>query len=377
MSKATLLLSALLLFGLFPGPDTETTPIGLAIPSAHATAAQPHAAPQPGTVGEVGQVRGMRVGVSVEASDLRSERFQRTVAQHFTTVTPENALKIGRSGRPTSFDWTDADLIAGFARDQGLGMRLHTLVWEHRDGQAPGMATMTPESCRAWLHDHTRAAISRYGDLLAAVDVVNEPLDAKGRVHMPRWSGCLSADPIAFALEEARAALIASGHPDVELVINEYDVLMPGPKADGYWLLARNLKDRGAPVTTIGFQAHLGLEDRLDERALRDNLKRFADMGYNIEITELDVVARNPRTSRAHADERTAELMGKVVGACIAAAGPRCVGVTAWGLTDAVHHKVRGVAGSHEAPTLFDGDLQAKPSYNAVAQALSTARPTL
>jgi endo-1,4-beta-xylanase len=152
---------------------------------------------------------------------------------------------------------------------------------------------------------------------------------------------------------------------------------MPGPKADGYWLLARNLKDRGSPVTTIGFQAHLGLEDRLDEAAMRDNLKRFADMGYNIEITEMDVVARNPRTSRAHADEREAQLMSQVVAACVAAAGPRCVGVTAWGLTDALHHKVRGVAGSHETPTLFDEDVRPKPAYAAVAQAISKARPTL
>lgn len=377
MPKAPLLLSALLLFGLLPRPDNDRTPIALTLPSAHATASTPHAAPQEGSIGEVGKLRGMRVGVSLEATDLRSDRILRTVAQHFTTVTPENALKIGRFGRPTSFDWTDADQIAAFARDQGLGMRLHTLVWEHRDGQAPGMSTMTPETCSAWLRDHTQAVIGRYADLLAAVDVVNEPLDAQGHVHMPRWSACLNDDPVAFALDQAHAALVKAGHPGVELVINEYDVLMPGPKADGYWLLARNLKDRGAPVTTIGFQAHLGLEDRLDERKLVDNLKRFADMGYNIEITELDVVARNPRTSRAHAEEQEAKLMAEVVAACVAAAGPRCVGVTAWGLTDALHHKVRGVPGSHETPTLFDEDVQPKAAYTAVAQALSKARPTL
>ena len=377
MSRGSLLLSTLLLFGLLPRPDTERTPISLSLPSAQATVSTPHAAPVEGSIGQVGKLRGMRVGVSLEASDLRSDRVMRTVAQNFTTVTPENALKIGRYGRPTSFDWTDADQIAAFARDQGLGMRLHTLIWEHRDGQAPGMSTMSHASCSAWLHNHTQAVIGRYADLLAAVDVVNEPLDARGNVYMPRWSACLNDDPVGVALDEAHAALVRAGHPNVELVINEYDVLMPGPKADGYWLLARNLKDRGSPVTTIGFQAHLGLEDRLDEGAMRDNLRRFADMGYNIEITEMDVVARNPRTSRVHADEREAQLMSQVVAACVAAAGPRCVGVTAWGLTDALHHKVRGVAGSHETPTLFDEDVSPKPAYAAVAQAISKARPTL
>ena len=358
MSRGSLLLSTLLLFGLLPRPDTERTPISLSLPSAQATVSTAHAAPVEGSIGQVGKLRGMRVGVSLEASDLRSDRVMRTVAQNFTTV-------------------TDADQIAAVARDQGLGMRLHTLVWEHRDGQAPGMSTMSHASCSAWLHNHTQAVIGRYADLLAAVDVVNEPLDARGNVYMPRWSACLNDDPVGVALEEAHAALVRAGHPNVELVINEYDVLMPGPKADGYWLLARNLKDRGSPVTTIGFQAHLGLEDRLDEGAMRDNLRRFADMGYNIEITEMDVVARNPRTSRAHADEREAQLMSQVVAACVAAAGPRCVGVTAWGLTDALHHKVRGVAGSHETPTLFDEDVRPKPAYAAVAQAISKARPTL
>jgi endo-1,4-beta-xylanase len=334
------------------------------------TAGARQAAPTAGTLGAAARRQGKRFGVSVEARDLDSPRFTRALTQHFTTVTPENALKLGPHGRPGGFDYTDADRIAGFVREAGMGMRLHTLVWEHNDGRISGMNAMSPAECGKALHDHAVRTIGRYADVLDAVDVVNEPLDAQGRVHMPRWTGCLGTDPIGFAFQSAADAIQRAGHPEIQLALNEFDVLQPGPKADGYWLLARNLKDRGVPLTTVGFQAHLKADDRLTVAGVRENLQRFVDAGLKIEITELDVTRGRAKLDDRALANRQSELVAVVLQACAEAGGASCLGATSWGLSDDVHWRVRDVPGSRETPALLDEHKQPKPSYDAALRAL-------
>lgn len=343
-----------------------TTPI----PVANAAHHPQSPSPAPSTIGAFGQARGMRVGVAVRGQDLTSPQFGRTIVDHFTTITPENALKLGLHGRAQGFDWSEADAIAAFAQDHGLGLRLHTLVWEHEDGLMPGMSSLSPAACQAKLRHHIRDTIARYGDQLVAIDVVNEPLDEGGNLRLSRWTACLGTDPLGFAFHTAHEALVEEGRTEVALVLNEYGVLQPGPKADGLWRLVRDLRARGVPVDTVGVQAHIDALQPPKPRAMQETLERYAQAGLRVEITELDVTLLRPRADRSGLDKQQATIVHDVAAACLAAAGSMCAGVTSWGVSDDVHWQVHDKPGSRETPTLFDALHRPKPAYDSLRAAL-------
>ncbi|HMV70527.1 MAG TPA: endo-1,4-beta-xylanase [Myxococcota bacterium] len=344
---------------------------GAPIPVAQAANRPLLGSPAPASVGSVAQARGMRVGAAVEARDLTSASFGRTVVEHFTSLTPENALKLGRHSTAHGFDWSEGDAIANFARDHGLGMRLHTFVWEERDGLLPDMSTLTPAACRARLTDHIHAAVRRYADVAVAIDVVNEPLDANGDNRMRRWTACLDADPIEFAFRATHAALAEVGRLDVSLVLNEYGIMEPGPKADGMWRLVRDLRARGVPVDTVGVQAHVDAAHPPEAADMVAALTRYAEVGLRVEVTELDVILERPRADRSRFDDQHARVVRDVASACLRAAGTMCSGVTSWGVSDDVHWRVRGVGGSRETPTLLNERHQPKAAYLALIDALA------
>ncbi len=75
----------------------------------------------------------------------------------------------------------------------------------------------------------------------------------------------------------------------------------------------------GVPVDAIGFQCHFTLGQIPD--TLQENLQRFADLGLDVAITELDINLMGP--SNATALEQQAKDYWTVVNACVQT--KRCV----------------------------------------------------
>lgn len=319
-------------------------------------------APTPGTLAAAAADGGRYAGVSVRASSLQSARYANAVAAHFTVITPENALKLGLNAQGAGFDYAEMDAVATFAREHGLGVRLHTLVWEHDDGIPAAFADLSPAACRARFDAHARQTVARYADVLVAVDVVNEPLNAQGRVAMERWARCLGPNPIGVALHATREALNLAGRADVPLVINEFDVLSAGPKLDGLVRLIGGLRAAGTPVDAIGVQAHLRGDRPLRLADAKAAMQRLADTGLKVEVTELDVVGTTGSAAAAQVG---------VVGAACASIGEVCMGVTAWGVSDGTSWLVQDVPGSREEPTLLDTHFRPKAGYDALRDTLS------
>lgn len=63
---------------------------------------------------------------------------------------------------------------------------------------------------------------------------------------------------------------------------------------------------------------------------LQANLQRFADLGLDVAITELDINMRGPSNATALAQQ--AKDYYQVVDACVQT--KRCVSVTVWGVSD-------------------------------------------
>ncbi|MFI8190728.1 endo-1,4-beta-xylanase [Streptomyces sp. NPDC085946] len=329
---------------------------GAATVGALLTAAPAHAADPP--LRDLADARGKVVGTAVTGSKLTGT-YGEVAGREFNSLTPGNAMKWG-SVEPVRgrHDWAEADRIVAFAEAHGQQVRGHTLVWH---SQNPGWltdGTWTRDELSAVLNDHIDTEVGRYKGRLAAWDVVNEPFEEDGTYRRTLWYDTLGPDYIAQALTRARAA-----DPGADLYINDYNVEGVNAKSTALYDLVKSLKERGVPVDGVGLQAHLIVGQV--PSTVRQNIQRFADLGVDVAITELDIRMQLPATEAKLAQQ--AADYRSVVSAC--AAVDRCTGVTVWGFTDS-DSWIPDTFPGEGAATPYDENYAPKPAYHAIAQAL-------
>ena len=127
------------------------------------------------------------VGAAVSPQGLKRPEESQLIIQHFGSMTPENAMKMGPiHPRENEYYWKDADSIAAFARQHHLKLRGHTLCWHNQtprwlfiDSSKNPVDTVSKEVLLKRLKDHITTVVSRYKGKIYAWDVVNEAISDK------------------------------------------------------------------------------------------------------------------------------------------------------------------------------------------------------
>ena len=301
------------------------------------------------------------VGTAVRAAPLARQRpYRELVAAQFSSVTPENEMKWNvTEPEQGEFAFEAADAITRFARERGLAVRGHTLVWHN---QLPTWVYgLVGNELRAALRKHVQTVARHFRGQVAAWDVANEVVDDRGRLRRSHFFDQLGRGYIGDAFRWAREA-----DPEARLYINDYGIEGIGPKSDRLYELVRDLKADGVPVDGVGFQTHVNLRGVPDSFAA--NLRRFAALGVEVAITEADVAVRLPATARELRDQ--AAVFAELTRAC--RAQPACRSLTFWGFTDA-HSWIGETRPGFGAATLLDGAYAPKPAFAAVQDALRGA----
>ncbi len=331
-----------------------------------ATAAQPSIGTAPTSSGPVSTLRAVAgnrlIGTAVGLPQLDTDPdYAAILAREFNAVTPENAMK-WESVEPTQGhpNFTAADEIVAFAQAHDEKIRGHTLVWHQQLPAWLTGGTFTQAQLGDILKNHITLEVGRYAGKIYAWDVVNEVIAADGTPQDDLWSKGLGPGYIADAFRWAHAA-----DPAAKLYINDFDVEGINPKSDALYNLVKSLKAQGVPIDGVGIQGHLVLENPFPA-GMADNIKRFADLGVEVAITELDVRMSVPATATKLASQ--ADYYRQVVAACVAASA--CVGITVWGYTDKYSWVPYSFPGEGAA-ALYDQSLAPKPAYDAVLAALT------
>jgi endo-1,4-beta-xylanase len=302
------------------------------------------------------------VGAAVQASLLRTlPEYAAAFAHHFNYVTAEFEMKWGQIERqPGQRDYGRADEIAAFAEARGMRIKGHALVW-HGDSPA-WLESLSPPEARIALEDHIRTTVGRYRGRIAAWDVVNEAIaDDRSGLRDTVYLRKLGPGYIAEAFRRAHEA-----DPDALLIYNDYGAEGLGRKSDDVYNLLRDLRAQGVPIGGVGLQMHLDAASRPETADIARNMRRLADLGLLVNISEMDVrVARLPGTPAARLEDQR-RVYHDVVAACVAE--PRCHAVTFWGFTDR-YSWIDGFFGPDD-PLLFDESYRAKPAYYGVMDAL-------
>lgn len=302
--------------------------------------------------------KGKYYGTAVTGSKLTGTYGSVTGAQ-FDSITPGNEMKWG-SVEPTrgSFNWAGADGIVNFAEAHGQKVRGHTLVWHSQMPNWLANGTFSDAELRTITTGHVTTEVARYKGRIDHWDVVNEPLNEDGTMRASKFYTQLGESYIADAFRAARAA-----DPAAKLYINDYNTDGTGAKSNGMYSLVQRLKAQGVPIDGVGFQGHLILGQV--PSTLQANLQRFADLGVDVAITELDIRMTLPATDAKLAQQK-ADFKA-VTSACLAVT--RCKGVTVWGFTDS-DSWIPDVFPGQGAATPYDANFQPKPAYYGIAEAL-------
>ena len=99
-------------------------------------------------------------------------------------------------------------------------------------------------------------------------------------------------------------------------------------KSNAMFSLAQSLLAQGVPLNGIGFESHFILGQIPSD--MQANMQRFANLGLDVAVTELDDRITLPATS-ANLTQQATDFY--VVKDCLGVS--RCVGVTQWAVGDA------------------------------------------
>ncbi|MFG1688452.1 endo-1,4-beta-xylanase [Nonomuraea sp. NPDC049269] len=311
--------------------------------------------------------RGKFIGAALATTPLANESQYRTIAAtEFSQVTAENAMKWD-STEPSQgqFNFSGADQIVTFATQNNQQVHGHTLVWH---SQTPGwVQSLGATAMRSAMQNHISQVVGHYANnaTVTSWDVVNEVFDDNGNMRTSFWYNTLGQSYIADAFRAARAA-----DSNARLCINDYNVEGINAKSTAMYNLVSSLRQQGVPVDCVGFQGHLAIQYGFPSQ-VQQNMQRFADLGVQVRVTELDVRMIMPRDATKDATQAT--YYRDVVNACLAVTA--CAGITIWGFTDK-YSWVPDTFSGQGAALIYDASYQQKPAYTAVHDALAGGTST-
>ena len=207
-----------------------------------------------------------------------------TAASEFNILTPENQLKWATiHPQRTVYNFGPGDQHVQFARANGMAVHGHTLVWHQSNPAWLDGGSWTAATLTAVLNDHIDTVVGHYRGQIALWDVVNEAFNDDGSVRSSVWLNTMGRSYLELAFRRAHTA-----DPSAVLLYNDYNIETVNSKSNAVYAMAQDFAARGVPLNAIGLQMHVD-GSGVDLASLSANMQRFASLGLNIYITEMDV----------------------------------------------------------------------------------------
>jgi endo-1,4-beta-xylanase len=309
------------------------------------------------TLRSLAEAKGKYFGTALTDGDLNVSGEMAVAGAQFDMVTPGNEMKWDTTEPGNgSYNFGPGDQIVSWAQAHSARVRGHNLVWH---AQLPGWVNSLPTNqVQGAMESHITTEVNHYKGKIYAWDVINEPYNEDGSLRQDAFYKAMGSGYLADAIRTAHAA-----DPGAKLYINDYNIEGQNAKSNALYALAQSMVAQGVPLGGIGFESHF-IAGQVPSSLLA-NMQRFANLGLDVAITELDDRIQLPASSGSLQQQATD--YATVVNDCLAVS--RCVGVSQWGVDDG-HSWIPGTFPGYGAATMYDSNYQPKPAYNATATAL-------
>jgi endo-1,4-beta-xylanase len=349
----------------------------IAVQTNSASLKQNQASPKSSTLRQAADAHHILIGTAAAPRYLDEADYSALLGSEFSELEPENQMKFQmihpRAGDDqNSFDYKPADALADFAQSHNMLLRGHTLVWHKQIPDWVKQGHYTERQLATILKNHIDSVVTHYASKVYAWDVANEAFKDDGTMRDTLWYNQpgIGAGKGTRYIEQALGWAHAAD-PKAKLFYNDYDAEVVNQKSDAIYAMAKDFKQRGVPLDGIGFQTHVTLQ--FDNPTMLSsygaNLERFAKLGLELHITELDI-----RLAGSSAASLTAEakLYGEITTLCVQQ--PACKLVQTWGFTDK-HSWIPQFYKGMGWALPWDDKYQKKPAYDAVHDALTKFVP--
>jgi endo-1,4-beta-xylanase len=286
-------------------------------------------------------------------------------AQQFSMVTPTSEMKWDATEPGNGqYNFTFGDAMVNYATANSERMRCNNLVGQ---SQLPAWLVQgVPVSqVQAAMEAHVTTVAKHFKGECYAWDVVNEPFNADGTLRLDVFSNAMGIGYIADALNTAHAA-----DSTAKLYLNDFDIEGMNAKSNAMFSLAQQLLAAKVPLDGIGFESHFIVGGVPSD--MQANMQRFANLGLDVAVTELDDRMTVP-ASTANLQQQATDF-ANAVKACLGVT--RCVGVSTSAVGDA-DSTIPLIYVGQGAATMFDANYNPKPAFSAVQTALGGSSTTL
>ena len=294
---------------------------------------------------------GFRLGGCFSPGELKDESYMAFLARHFNSLTCTNETKaysllnqdmskLSPDGKPMmNYYW--ADQMVGFAKDHGIGIRGHVLVWDaymtdwfFREGYDSAKPYADRETVRQRIASYIDQVMTHFETKFPGViycwDVVNEAIGdsaADSDLSTPRHIRNLRGgennlflelagdDYVEYAFLCARNTAEKLG-VDIRLFYNDYNMFQTGKRAAACALIEsinhyaqdKQGNDRKL-IDGIGMQGYIGgygqqpgCMNSADIAAIRKSIELYASHGMEVQITEMAVRNYDKSQAASHAE---------------------------------------------------------------------------
>jgi endo-1,4-beta-xylanase len=304
---------------------------------------------------------GFSIGVAANTRFFEEEGYLEATNQ-YNTMVAENGCKLsGIQAEQGVYDFTDCDAHLAKAEELGMKFRGHCLIWFNYQPEwfqnIKGYDNM-----KNAIVDHITTVLTHYKGKIDTWDIVNEAVDdwssgENGTFQLrDNFLTRECPDYIDIAFKTAREV-----DPEVKLYYNDYNNEgLYGSKTDSVYNLVKDMVDRGVPIDGVGLQYHLHTNAYPEYEKVVETMRRYAELGLEVQITEMDVNSVEGKTEEAFALQ--AKLYGEGLRACLNS--PNCTGFITWGVGDSNSWRSNGY------PLAFDVNYAPKPAYYAMLNVL-------
>ena len=238
-------------------------------------------------------------GVSVNQWEVKGDQSKDwdIIVKNFNWVVAENCMK-SEVIHPKEgvYDFKLADEFVDKAKAAGLKVMGHCLIWHsqcprwfHYDKKGN---LVSPDVLKKRMREHIYTVVSHFKGRVDAWDVVNEAFEDDGNPRKSLFYQILGTDYIPLAFQYAHEA-----DPSIQLFYNDFS-MNKATKVEGIARFFRPLIQQGVPVTAIGMQGHMILEDNKDNRYIKEYehaINTITALGVPTFFSELDIsVLPNP-----------------------------------------------------------------------------------
>ena len=320
------------------------------------------------TPGGLKDVAAFPIGGAINIRKVLADSSLRVITtSQFNSLTSTNDMKMYRiAKREGELDFGRADSTVAFAREHGMRMFGHALVWHY--ALPDYIAEMDRTEMETFLTEYIDTVVTHFRGQIDGWDVVNEVIDTKGgEMRKTPFYEQLGDEYIKLAFRTARAA-----DPETKLFINDFGTERDTAKVGALIRMVESMRAEGVPIDGIGFQWHQQMRD--DTTTVRETLRQAAATGLLLHVSELDLIFNTHNDEAGEGVEDVKEVTPEMLEAQAEryetlariyreeVPPAQQYGITFWDFTDR-DTWIKGFFDMGDWPTLYDEELQPKPAY--------------